>query len=211
VSLQSLSVPAQTQPPKGLLVVLHGWGASAQDVSFLAPYIVLPDYEMAFPDAPFPYPFAEAGRMWYDLPATYSFQSSPDFRDQPQLQESRRLLLAWLRSLPATTGVPLEQTILAGFSQGGAMTLDVGLRLPLEALIVLSGYLHAPIAPLTAPPPPILMVHGRQDLVVPLAAATQARERLAAVGAQVQYEELDMGHEIQPFVLELMKSFIAEK
>jgi phospholipase/carboxylesterase len=208
--LQFLSTPAQAQA-KGLLVVLHGWGASAQDVSFLAPYMTLPDYHMAFPDAPFPHPYAEAGRMWYDLPATYSFQSSPDFRDQPQLQESRRQLLEWLRSLESTTGIPLEKTVLAGFSQGGAMTLDVGLQLPLKALIVLSGYLHAPIASTPSSPPPVLMVHGRQDAVVPLAAAVQARDRLLAAGVNVTYQELDMGHEIQLEVLKLMKSFIAEK
>jgi phospholipase/carboxylesterase len=206
--LQFLSTPAQTQPAQGLLVVLHGWGASAQDVSFLAPYMTLPNYDMAFPDAPFPHPYTEVGRMWYDLPATYSFQSSPDFRDQPQLKESRRLLLEWLRSLESKTGVPLEKTVLAGFSQGGAMTIDVGLQLPLKALIVLSGYLHAPIA---APPsfsPPVLMVHGRQ--VVPLAAAVQARDRLLAAAVNVAYQELDMGHEIQLEVLKRMKSFIAE-
>jgi phospholipase/carboxylesterase len=172
--------------------------------------MTLPNYEMAFPDAPFPYPFAEAGRMWYDLPATYSFQSSPDFRDQPQLLESRQKLTEWLRSLEAKTGIPLHQTILAGFSQGGAMTLDVGLQLPLKALIVLSGYLHAPLDP-PAAPPPVLMVHGRQDMVVPLAAAVQARDQLTAAQVNVEYQELDMGHEIQPPVLYLMKSFIAEK
>ena len=209
--LQSLSIPSQTKPAKGLLVVLHGWGANAQDVASFAPYLMLSDYCMAFPDAPFLYPYSEAGRMWYDFPETYSFQSSTDFRDQPQLKESRQQLVEWLRSLESTTGIALEQTVLAGFSQGGAMTLDVGLHLPLKALIVLSGYLHAPIAPILSPTPPVLMVHGRQDAVVPIAAAVQARERLRAVGVAVEYEELEMGHEIQLSVLKLMKSFIAEK
>jgi phospholipase/carboxylesterase len=206
-----LSIPSQTKPAKGLLVVLHGWGANAQDVASFAPYMALPDYDMAFPDAPFPHPYSEAGRMWYNFPETYSFQSSADFRDQPQLQESRRQLVDWLRSLESTTGVALEQTVLAGFSQGGAMTLDVGLHLPLKSLIVLSGYLHAPIAPLLSTAPPVLMVHGRQDAVVPVAAAVRAKTRLTAMGVAVEYEEMDMGHEIQLSVLKLMKSFIAEK
>jgi phospholipase/carboxylesterase len=210
VPLQSLSIPSQIKPAKGLLVVLHGWGANAQDVASFAPYMMLPDYCMAFPDAPFPHPYSD-GRMWYGFPDTYSFQSSADFRDQPQLKESRQQLVAWLRSLESTTGIALEQTVLAGFSQGGAMTLDVGLHLPLKALIVLSGYLHAPIAPRPLAAPPVLMVHGRQDTVVPLAAAVQAREQLTAMGVAVEYEVLDMGHEIQLSVLKLMKSFIAEK
>jgi phospholipase/carboxylesterase len=211
VPLQSLSIPSQTEPAKGLLVVLHGWGANAQDVASLASYMMLPDYCMAFPDAPFTHPYSEAGRMWYSFPETYSFQSSPDFGDQPQLQESRRQLMEWLRSLESITGVALEQTVLAGFSQGGAMTLDVGLYLPLKALIVLSGYLHAPIAPRPSAAPPVLMVHGRQDPVVPVAAAVQAKQQLMAMGVAVNYEELDMGHEIQLSVLKLMKSFIAER
>ncbi len=209
--LQSLSIPSQTKPAKGLLVVLHGWGANAQDVASFAPYLMLPDYCMAFPNAPFPHPYSEVGRMWYGFPETYSFQSSANFRDQPQLKESRRQLVEWLRSLESTTGIPLKQTVLAGFSQGGAMTLDVGLHLPLQALIVLSGYLHAPIAPCPVAAPPVLMVHGRQDTVVPVRAAVQAREQLTAMGVAVEYEEMDMGHEIQMSVLKLMKSFIAEK
>lgn len=149
--------------------------------------------------------------MWYGFPETYSFQSSADFREQPQLKESRQQLVAWLRSLESTTGIALEQTILAGFSQGGAMTLDVGLNLPLKALIVLSGYLHSPIAPRSSSAPPVLMVHGRQDQVVPLSAAVQAKEQLMSKGIAVEYQELDMGHEIQLSVLKLIKSFIAEK
>jgi phospholipase/carboxylesterase len=210
VPLQSLSIPSQTKPAKGLLVVLHGWGANAQDVASFAPYMALPDYDMAFPSAPFPHPYSEDGRAWYNFPEAYSFQSSTDFGNQPQLKESRRQLVEWLRSLESTTGVALEQTVLAGFSQGGAMTLDVGLHLPLKALIVLSGYLHAPIAPRPLTAPPVLMVHGRQDTVVPLAAAVQAREQLQTMGVSVKYEVLDMGHEIQLSVLKLMKSFIAE-
>lgn len=215
MTLQAIAIPPQTQPAQGLLVVLHGWGANAQDVGFLAPYMALPTYHMAFPNAPFPYPYAPEGRMWYDLPETYDFRSSPDFSANPQLQTSRQALTEWLQSLAATTGIPLEQTILAGFSQGGAMTLDVGLHLPLKALIILSGYLHAPIASHSSDstpiaPPPILMIHGRQDLVVPLKAATSARDTLTARGLRVEYEEYDMGHEIQLFILEKMKSFIAE-
>lgn len=149
--------------------------------------------------------------MWYGFPETYRFQSSAAFGEQPQLQESRQQLGAWLRSLESITGIALEQTVLAGFSQGGAMTLDVGLHLPLKALIVLSGYLHAPIAPRPSAAPPVLMVHGRQDQVVPLSAAVQAKEQLTTMGVAVEYEELEMGHEIQLSVLKLIKSFIAEK
>jgi phospholipase/carboxylesterase len=214
VSLQTISIPPQSGQAQGLLVVLHGWGANARDVAALASFLNLPNYYFAFPDAPFPYSYSPIGRVWYNFPENYTFLSNPEFYDQPELVESRQQLTDWLLSLEATTGIPLSRTILGGFSQGGAMTLDVGLKLPLAALMVLSGYVHAParlsIATGSAPVPPVLMVHGRQDQVVPLAAAHQARDQLLSLGVPVHYRELDMGHEIQPHVLRLMQSFIEE-
>lgn len=190
--------------------MLHGWGANAQDVAALAHYLDLPDFEFAFPNAPFPFPYSPIGRMWYDLPESYSFFSQPAFAQQPQIQESRQRLTDWLLSLEATTGIPLSRTVLAGFSQGGAMTLDVGLNLPLAAMMVLSGYSHAPLNLSAQQPPKILIVHGQLDQVVPLVAAQRTRESLVNQGASVQYHELSMGHEIQPVVLKLMQSFIEE-
>ncbi|MBD1867611.1 dienelactone hydrolase family protein [Cyanobacteria bacterium FACHB-471] len=208
--LQAIALPSAINPPQGLFVALHGWGASAQDVASLAPMLHLPGYQMLFPDAPFPHPYAPQGKMWYSFPQSYTFQSNV-FGNQPDLAKSRQQLTEWLKSLPEITGIPLSHTILAGFSQGGAMTLDVGTQLPLAALMILSGYLHAPLATQTSQFPPILMVHGRQDQVVPLRSAQQARDSLLGLGATVQYHELDMGHEIRPVVLELMQNFIREK
>jgi phospholipase/carboxylesterase len=191
--------------------MLHGWGANAQDVAALAAYLNLPDYYFFFPNAPFPSVYTPTGRVWYNFPDSYAFFSDPAFRDQPELRESRTQLTEWLNALEETTGVPLSRTVLAGFSQGGAMTLDVGLDLPLAALMVLSGYLHAPLVdPLLSPALPTLVVHGRQDMVVPLQAAHGVRDSLTRLGVPVQYHELDMGHEIQPIVLSLMQSFIEE-
>jgi phospholipase/carboxylesterase len=211
MSLQAIALPSAVNPPQSLFVALHGWGASAQDVASLAPMLDLPDYQMIFPDAPLPHPYAPQGRMWYSFPPNYTFHSNLSFENQPDLAKSRHQLTEWLQSLPEVTGIPLSNTILAGFSQGGAMTLDVGTQLPLAALMVLSGYLHAPLKTQTLQSPPILMVHGRQDQVVPLRAAQQARDSLLALGATVQYHELDMGHEIRPVVLELMQNFIHER
>ncbi len=211
MTLQALTIsPATGKPPQGTIVILHGWGASAQDVFSLAPIIRLPAYQLVFPDAPFSYPYAAGGRMWYDFPKNFSFQSTPEFRSRADLSTSRRLLTDFLKALPKTTGVPLSQTILGGFSQGGAMTLDVGLGLPLAGLLVLSGYLHAPIAPQKTTFPPLLMVHGKQDQVVPLSAAQQALRSLQALKISVRYREFEMGHEIQPIVLEQVQSFVKE-
>jgi phospholipase/carboxylesterase len=215
MTLQAILVPAKREPAKGLLVGLHGWGASGQDVAAVAAYLNLPNYQFAFPDAPFPFPYGGAGRVWYNFPANYSFASSSDFAKNAELQASRQQLTDWLRSLESQTGVPLSRTVLAGFSQGGAMTLDIGLQLPLAAIMILSGYLHAPIdlpQPIDAAKlPQVVIMHGRSDQVVPLRAAHQARDRLTELGIPVAYEELTMGHEISMSVLSRMQSFIEDK
>jgi phospholipase/carboxylesterase len=158
----------------------------------------LPNFQFLFPNAPFPHPQVPWGRAWYAL-ETENYEG---------LAESRQKLYDWLLSLENTTGIPLSRTILSGFSQGGAMTLDVGLNLPLAGLCSLSGYLHTQPKITEAEHPPILIVHGRQDPVVPLQAAQKARDELSALGMKVQYQEFDMGHEIQPEVLALMRQFI---
>ena len=208
--LEAILIPARLAPAQGLLVLLHGWGANAQDVAALVQYINLPQFSFAFPNAPFAFPYSPTGRMWYDLPEDYAFFSQPDFRQQPQLQTSRQSLLNWLHSLESSTGISLARTVLAGFSQGGAMTLEVGLDLPVAALMVLSGYAHAPLVLPGNEIAPVLIVHGSADQVVPLAAAQQVRDSLKQAGRLVQYHEIKMGHEIQPVVLKLMQSFIEE-
>ncbi len=201
LSLAAIAIPpTNAQPPTGLIVVLHGWGANAEDLASLARFVNLPDWQFLCPDAPFPHPRLPGGRAWYDL----------ETREYKGLEESREMLRDWLKSLESSTGIPLSRTILAGFSQGGAMTLDVGLTLPLAGLISLSGYLHAQPQPESDTLPPILIVHGQQDYVVPLRAAHQARSALEALGASVQYREFDMGHEIIPAVIALMRSFVVE-
>ncbi len=203
-TLDFISVPPKTnQPPKGLIVILHGWGANAKDVAYLLPYFNLPDYQFLFPNAPFPYPYSAIGRAWYDLTTENIYQG---------LTQSRQLLTDWLQSLESSTGVPLSRTILSGFSQGGAMTLDIGLNLPLAGLVSLSGYLHPGAGNVEtqnlASLPPVLIMHGRQDTVVPLEAAVLARETLESLGAAVQNYEFDMGHEIRPEMLELLRNFV---
>lgn len=206
MTLQAIAIPAAHS--QGVLVALHGWGANAQDLVGLAQFLDLPDRTLIFPDAPFQHPDSEIGRMWYGFPSEYSFLSNPAFQQQPDLQQSRQQLSEFLLALPEKTGVPLDRTVLAGFSQGGAMTLDVGSQLPLAALLILSGYMHSPIDAIDPAIGKILIVHGRQDQVVPLRAAVQMRDRLQKIAAPVEYHEFEMGHEIRPIVLQIVQNFM---
>ncbi|MFM6106866.1 MAG: alpha/beta hydrolase [Sphaerospermopsis kisseleviana] len=192
--------PKTKQKPAALIVTLHGWGANAQDVESLSSYFNLPDCEFLFPNAPYPYPYSPVGRAWYDLRDENMYQGLP---------ESRQLLIDWLQSLESMTGVPLSRTVLSGFSQGGAMTLDVGLTLPLAGLVVMSGYPHPQLANLQKGNfPPTLIMHGTQDQVVPLSAATKAKAVAEALGVVVEYHEFVMGHEINLEMLEVLRKFV---
>ena len=121
-------------------------------------------------------------------------------------QKSREHLRQWFAQVAEETKIPPERTAIAGFSQGGAMTLDVGLQLPLAGALILSGYMHSPTTP-HAELGPVLMVHGRQDPVVPIARAHQSRDALKAQAVNLTYQEYDMGHEISPLVLREIRLF----
>ncbi|MDJ0712954.1 MAG: alpha/beta hydrolase [Prochloraceae cyanobacterium] len=193
--------PINGEPPKYLFVALHGWGSNASDLASLTPVLNLPQCQFIFPNAPLPHPHVEGGRAWYALETS----------DYEGLEESRETLFEWLESLETMTNVPLSRTILCGFSQGGAMILDVGLNLPLAGLCCLSGYLQFEPQPSESTFPPVLIAHGTQDEIVPLKAARQARDKLTAVGVAVEYQEFDMGHEVQPPVIALMHKFISAR
>jgi phospholipase/carboxylesterase len=187
---------SQTDAPTHAVILLHGWGANAQDLASLAPLLKLPSVKFIFPNAPHPHPFSAQGRMWYDL------------ETQKYLEETRRDLKSWLRSLPETLNLPLDKIFLGGFSQGGAMTLDVGHDFPLAGLMCLSGYLHPHLDFRPVDAKPTLVIHGRQDPVVPIQAARLTQQKLTQSQWNIEFHELAMAHEITPQVLELIQAFL---
>ncbi|PPT07812.1 Phospholipase/carboxylesterase like family protein [Geitlerinema sp. FC II] len=191
--------PNSDKTPTAAIVLLHGWGANARDLASLHPLLNLPDYLCLCPDAPLPHPYVPGGKMWYDL-ETQKYEG---------LVESRDRLVEWLDRLEAKTGIPLSNTVLAGFSQGGAMTLDVGARYPLAGLVSMSGYLHDAVDG-NARFPPVLVMHGRQDPIVPLSAARDTRDRLSERGVTVQYEEFEMAHQICPQEVLRLRQFVLD-
>jgi phospholipase/carboxylesterase len=204
--LDIIFVPAQTGEPIGTIVLLHGWGANNQDLGDLVPYFRLPEYQFLFPNGIFDHEYSDEGKMWYSFTGAGQLTD----RSMAQLATSRQILSEWVQLLPDSTGIPLDRTWIAGFSQGGAMTLDIGLDLPVAGLICLSGYFHPDRAKPLQNAPPVLIVHGRQDDVVPIVAARTSQETLTQWGVEVQYQEFDMGHSIVPEVLDVVRNFVTQ-
>lgn len=205
--LQVITIPAQTSPATSAIVVLHGWGGTAEDAAQFTGLLDIPGAVKLMPRGLFQHPYSPDAQMWYDIPNIERFNFEIDLSDRSDLQRSRQVLRDWLTTLPEQTGVPLEKTILGGFSQGGAMTIELGLDFPFAGLMSLSGYAHRPIAPVHRAPK-LLMTHGIVDNVVPIEAARATRKALVNAGVEVQSIEFPgLGHEISWPVLEQMQSF----
>jgi len=179
------------------LVLLHGWGADADDLLDLGELLVGPDVSVVALRAPEPHPYG-VGRQWYGLQPI----------DWSQLPAARELLRQRLTELAQS--VPFSRTVLLGFSQGGAMALDVGSSLPLAGIVACSGYPHEGWEPVGSLPP-VLLSHGQQDPVVPFAASEEVLRRLQASGAAAQLLPFPGGHTIDPSVLPNITSFVRQR
>jgi phospholipase/carboxylesterase len=118
----------------------------------------------------------------------------------------------------AGRGMAPARIVLAGFSQGAAITLHTGLRQaePLAGLVALSGYL--PLAEKFAAERhagsrdvPILMAHGSEDPVVPVARGRSSRDLLASLGHPVQWHEYPMPHSVCAEEIEAIARFLRER
>ena len=179
------------------LVLLHGWGADADDLLDLGPLLVGPEVSVVALRAPEPHPYG-TGRQWYGLQPI----------DWSQLPSARAGLKLRLEELAGS--VPLARTVLLGFSQGGAMALDVGSSLPLAGIVACSGYPHEGWQPGTAVAP-VLLSHGREDPVVPFAASEAVQEQLLAAGHSAELLAFNGGHTIDGAVLPQISAFVRQQ
>jgi phospholipase/carboxylesterase len=170
--------PRSGSPPRQLVVLLHGLGADGQDLIGLAPYFAdaLPDAEFLSPDAPFPCDMAPFGRQWFSL------QDPTPSALQQGLSVVRPILDQFLDGSLAARGLGDKDLLLIGFSQGTMLSLYTALRRPKACAGILgySGMLVAPDllpAELTARPP-VLLIHGEMDEVVPFQSMALARSAL---------------------------------
>jgi phospholipase/carboxylesterase len=187
------------------LVLLHGWGADADDLLDLAELLVPPEVSVVSLRAPEPHP-AGMGRQWYPLLWSAQMVPEPAWERVPAAREALR---ARLLDLAAT--VPLERTAVLGFSQGAAMALDAVTGgeqpLPLAAVIASSGYPHRDWIPMDSGTP-VLLTHGRQDPVVTPDHCDSLERLLQDAGIAVRRYDFSGGHGIDPDLLPLMREFL---
>lgn len=202
--------PAGGRKPRQLIVLLHGFGADGEDLIGLAPHLqrLLPDALFVSPDGPEPCVMGGFGRQWFALRT---------FSEEERLAGARGaapVLNAFLDEELAKAGLTNKELALVGFSQGCMMALHIGLRRPAACAGIL-GYSGAlagvgPVleAEVTARPP-VLLVHGDSDGVVPVAALPRAVSALEAANVPVQWHiERGLPHSIGPEGLALGGEFL---
>ena len=202
-------------PPRGrrasaVVVLLHGYGANGDDLIALADAWrpALPNAAFVAPNAPQPIPGMYGGLQWFAL----------SMRDPSEywrgVASAQPLLDRFLDAELARHGLGPERLVLVGFSQGTMMALHVGLRRATApaGIVAYSGLLAGPehLAE-TQARPPVLLVHGEADDLIPVEALHVAREALAAAGVPVEWHVRPrLGHGIDPEAQWLAGNFIAQ-
>ncbi len=199
------ALETQTSPsPTATVVWMHGLGADGYDFVDIVPVLRLPEslaVRFVFPHAPMQPVAINNGmvmRAWYDI--------RPDAGARREDEQGIRRSQGHIEALIArerARGVPPVRIVLAGFSQGGAMALQTGLRHPerLAGVMALSCYL--PLAEQLAAEAsaanrdvPIFMAHGTGDPLIPLARARRGHEILSGLGYGVEWHEYPMPHSV---------------
>ncbi|MSO91810.1 MAG: phospholipase [Rhodospirillales bacterium] len=202
--------PAEGKPEQ-LVMFLHGVGADGNDLIGLAPYFqkVAPRALFVAPNAPFPFDMAAFGFQWFSL---NDFSLTARLRG---VRSAAPMLDAFIDSQLGTLGLREDKLVLIGFSQGTMMALHVGLRRATApaGIIGYSGMLVGPetLAAEIRSRPPVLLVHGDADAVLPVEALPAATAALEAAGVPVQsHVRPGLGHSIDEPGLLLGMSFLAE-
>jgi phospholipase/carboxylesterase len=215
-------LPCVTIEPAGAanaaVIWLHGLGADGHDFEPIVARLGLPRslaIRFRFPHAPHRPVTINNGmvmRAWYDI-------AGPEQRwreDEAGIRKSEGLLRCLIER-ETGLGVRPEYIVLAGFSQGGAIALQTGLRYPatLSGIAALSTYL--PLATRLADEAdaanrhtPILMAHGRQDTIIPLELARRSRDLLLGAGHPVDWREYDIAHSVCAEEIDAISAWLAQ-
>lgn len=201
---QLQTIEIETRPkPSHTVIWLHGLGADGNDFVPIIQELALPPLgiRFVFPHAPMRPVTINGGfvmRAWYDIPA----QDLARKEDEQGLRQSQKMIEELIAREEAR-GVPMNRIALAGFSQGGVISLQTGLRQSrrLAGVMSLSAYL-----PLTSTiekerdaannDVPVFLGHGIADNIVPLPLGVASRDRLLKLGYDVDWHQYPMPHSV---------------
>lgn len=200
--LHSELVPAKEENSKRLMLMLHGLGDSIEGYRWLPQAMGLPWLNYLLVNAPDEY---YGGYSWFDYAGDIV----------PGVQKSRSMLFDLLDHWRGK-GFPTEQTILGGFSQGGLMSVEVGLRYPhrFAGIVGISGYVCEPeklvqeLSPV-AFQQRLLITHGTLDPMIPFAEVREQVNLLKSAGLRIEWHELVKAHTIAGEAeVELIRNFV---
>ncbi len=193
--------PASGKAPTAAVLLVHGYGASGDDLIGLAPFFAqaIPHAIFYSPNAPDPWEGGMGGgRQWYSL---IGYDVEAVQRDPLRMGETFRAMYdrvvraavrldLFLDQIITTHGLAADRVALLGFSQGTMMSLHVGLRRPqaIGAILGFSGALSAAdkLAAEIKTKPPVALVHGAADPVIPVRATLETEKVLTSVGVPCQ-------------------------
>lgn len=201
--------PKSGGQPRQLVILLHGYGSNGADLISLAPHWrgALPDALFLAPNAPERCPGMAGGFQWWGL---------SDFSRPALIAGARRAaptLDAFIDQQLAHYGLADDRVVLVGFSQGTMMALHVGPRRErqLAGILGYSGMLAdiAGLAREMKTRPPVLLVHGSADPIVPVGAIHEAKAELHRLGFDVAtHVSTGLGHSVDPAGLDLGRKFV---
>jgi phospholipase/carboxylesterase len=206
--------PAKGQA-KSLLVFLHGYGANGADLLGLADVMGphLPGVAFVAPDAPEPCRGGGFGFQWFPVPW---IDGSAQGEADAGLEASTADLQSFLDARLAEEGLTADRLMLVGFSQGSMMSMHVAPRRDAEVagIVAISGRLLRPerLAAEARVKPPVLLMHGDQDPVVPFSDMAKAGDALVAAGVPTYGHVMKgTGHGIAPDGVGMALNFIRER
>lgn len=206
----------QSGETRSIVVFLHGYGANGADLLGLADVLGehLPDTLFVAPDAPEAIPMMPSGLQWFPIPW---IDGSSEEEAERGLMAAADDLNAFLDALMVDEDVLPEQVVLFGFSQGTMMALHVAPRREdaVAGVVAFSGRLLSPdlLKDDAVSRPPVLLVHGDQDDVVPPQSLPEAAEALQAAGWKDVYAHVMKGtaHGIAQDGLSVALAFMRDK
>jgi phospholipase/carboxylesterase len=202
-------LPLSGRAPQNLVILIHGYGSNGDDLIGLVPHWqnALPETAFIAPNAPARCPGAPGGYQWWPL-STLSMEERA-----AGARQAAPVLDSFIDEQLARFGLTEKQLALVGFSQGTMMALHVGPRREpqVAGIVGYSGMLADPdgLAAGLRTKPPVLLVHGDVDDVLPIAAFHQAKAALTALGFDLAtHISHGLGHSIDEEGLRLGQAFL---